>query len=214
VTSVDWTDILRPLFNRYQGRKHPLEYRNPYQLLVMAVLASQDTDRKVNMIAPDFFRRYPSMQELSNAKPEDLYASLRHVRNFATKARWLTHIAVTLERDENIPATFNELVKLPGIGRKTANLILRELSGPAEGILVDLHVLRVAPRIGVARAQNAEKLEEQLMAILPRDVWHDAGIAFSLLGREICRPTKPKCDVCVMMQRCEYFLTKVQNNTT
>lgn len=203
--AADWVEALLPLFKKYKGRKHPLEYRNRYQLLVMVLLSAQDSDRNINRLAPALFEHYPSMKELANAKPEDLYRHIRHVRNFATKAKWLTQIAATVERDENIPTTLEELTKLPGIGRKSANVIIRESAGEAEGIIVDLHVFRVAPRIGVAKGEKPEKIEKQLMETLPQKYWNDAGMAFSFLGRETCRPTNPKCTDCLMINVCEYY---------
>lgn len=176
----------------------------------MVVLSAQDTDRNINMLAPALFEHYPSLKELSYAKPEDLYRYIRHVRNFATKARWLTQIAAMLEKDENIPTTLEELTKLPGIGRKSANVIIRESGGKAEGIIVDLHVLRVAPRIGLVQGDKAEKIEKQLMELLPQKYWSDAGMAFSFLGREICRPTKPKCNECEMIAVCNYYKTVIK----
>lgn len=209
-TSVNWAKALQPLFAKYGKRKHPLDYKNPYQLLVMVVLSAQDTDRKINMLAPAFFERYPSMEQLAQAMPEDLHRYLRHIRNFATKSRWLTQIATTLEKDENIPTTLAELTKLPGIGRKSANVILRELGKPTEGIFVDLHVRRVAPRMGIATSDKPEKIEKQMMEVLPKRCWNDAGMACSFLGREICRPTNPKCGDCVMVDVCQYYKTVIK----
>ncbi|HXG37373.1 MAG TPA: endonuclease III [Bacteroidota bacterium] len=210
MTTVDWVKAFEPLIKQYKGRKHPLNYQNRYQLLVMVLLSAQDSDRNINMLAPALFERYPSMKALATAKPEDLYRYIKHVRNFATKARWLTQIATTLEDDKNIPATLEELTKLPGIGRKSANVIIRESGGPAEGIIVDLHVRRVAPRIGIATSDKPEKIEKQMMEVLPKRYWNDAGMACSFLGREICRPTNPKCGDCVMIDVCQYYKTVIK----
>jgi endonuclease-3 len=210
VKPVDWVKAFEPLIKQYKGRKHPLNYQNRYQLLVMVLLSAQDSDRNINLLAPAFFERYPSMKVLATAKPEDLYRYIKHVRNFATKARWLTHIATTLEDDKNIPTTLEELTKLPGVGRKSANVIIRESGGPAEGIIVDLHVRRVAPRIGIATSDKPEKIEKQMMEVLPKRSWNDAGMACSFLGREICRPTNPKCGDCVMIDVCHYYKTVIK----
>ncbi|MHB9143349.1 MAG: endonuclease III domain-containing protein, partial [Paludibacter sp.] len=106
--------------------------------------------------------------------------------------------------DDKIPTNLAELTKLPGIGRKSANVIIRESGNEAEGVIVDLHVVRVAPRIGIASGTQPEKIEKQIMAIVPRERWDDIGMAISFLGREVCRPTNPKCDICVMNKVCHY----------
>jgi endonuclease-3 len=125
--------------------------------------------------------------------------------NFGNKANWIVGIAKEIKDDKNIPQTLEGLTALTGIGRKSANVILREAGAPAEGVMVDLHVQRVAPRLGIATGTNPKKIEEQIMQQLPRDEW-DAGMAMSFLGREICRP-KPKCEICLMRPVCHYYKT-------
>lgn len=176
----------------------------------MVILAAQDSDRHINAIAPAFFQRFPTLADLSRAQPEELYPYLDTVRSFRKKSNWLVQIARQVQDERRIPKTLDGLTGLSGIGRKSANVILREMGQPAEGIIVDLHVIRVAPRIGIAKGTNAERLEKQLMEVIPREDWHDAGMAFSFLGREICRPTNPKCDECVLPKVCEYYQTVVR----
>jgi endonuclease-3 len=117
----------------------------------------------------------------------------------------LVKLAQIVQKDENIPTTMTKLTQLPGIGRKSANVIMREAGVKAEGIIVDLHVVRVAPRIGLATGTQPEKIEKQLMAISPAETWGELGMAISFLGREICRPTKPKCPECIMNTVCTYL---------
>lgn len=117
----------------------------------------------------------------------------------------MLNLAQTIGNDDKIPTNLNDLTKLQGVGRKTANVILRESGLNAEGIIVDLHVLRVAPRIGVATGSNPEKIEKQLMEVFPEDRWNEVGMAISFLGREICRPTNPKCAICPVNSACTYF---------
>ena len=202
---TNWTTALTPLFKQYGKRKHPLEYKNKYQLLVMVILSAQDSDRHINELAPAFFEAYPSVEHLATASPENLYKYIDSVRNFGNKSNWLVKLAQNIGNDSKIPSTLAELTKLPGIGRKSANVIIRESGGKAEGIIVDLHVLRVAPRLGIATGTQPEKIERQLMDIIPSDHWNEAGMSFSFLGREICRPSNPKCTLCVMNNVCEYF---------
>jgi endonuclease-3 len=199
-----FTQQLDLLSDIYRGRKHPLDYKNRYQLIVMVILSAQDSDKHINGIMPDFFNVYPDMQTLATAREEDLHQYLSSVRNFGNKCNWLIKLAQTVGDDDKIPVTMAELTKLPGVGRKSANVIIRESDGQAEGVIVDLHVVRVAPRIGIARGTQPERIEKQLMAAVPSSKWNDLGMSISFLGREICRPTNPKCDQCVMAPVCEY----------
>ncbi|HUI29813.1 MAG TPA: endonuclease III [Candidatus Acidoferrales bacterium] len=201
----DWAKAMNPIFENYGQRKHPLDYRNKYQLMVMVVLSARDSDRHINSIAPALFEKYPSMRELSKLEPEDLYPYINTVTNFPNKAKWITSIAKAVGDDESIPSTLDELTKLPGIGRKSANVIISESGGIAEGVIVDLHVLRVAPRIGIAKGTNPEKIEKQIMEKVPQEYWRAAGMGMSFLGREICRPKNPKCEECVVNKVCEYY---------
>lgn len=207
-TRIDWPKALLPLIEKYKHKKHPLDHGNVYQLLVMVVLSAQSRDDVINKIAPGFFAAWPDMSALATATPEKLFPYLAGVRNFAHKATWLVNIAKKVKTDKGIPLTLAELVELPGIGRKSANVILRETHKPPEGVIVDLHVVRVAPRLGIVKDDDPKIIEEKLMKILPTDEW-DAGMAMSFLGREVCLP-KPKCEDCLMNKVCAYYrqLTK------
>jgi endonuclease-3 len=126
------------------------------------------------------------------------------VRNFGNKAKWLIEIAKTIKEDKNIPLTHESLTALKGLGSKSANVILRETGKPAEGVIVDLHVVRVAPRLGIATGTDPKKIEKQIKEVLPQKDW-DAGMAMSFLGREICRPSNPKHAECPMKDVCAYY---------
>ncbi len=205
---VNWTEQLQPILEQYGKRQHPLDYKSRYQLVVMVVLSAQDSDKHINELAPKFFAAYPDMKTLATAEPEDLHEYIGKVRNFGNKSKWLVKMAKEVGSDEHIPRTMAELTKLPGLGRKSANVIIRESGDPAEGIIVDLHVLRVAPRLGIAEEEvkpKPEKVEKQIMAELPQERWNEAGMAISFLGRELCRPTNPKCMQCPMNAVCQYF---------
>lgn len=201
----DWKTKLAPILEKYRGRKHPLEYQNLFQLLVMVVLSAQDSDANINSISPALFEAFPNMERLAASNVETLIPYISKVRNFGTKAKWLLEIAQTIQKDENIPLTMDGLTALKGIGRKSANVIMREAKVPAEGIIADLHVIRVSPRIGlIPETQNGNKVEKQLMQILPKEIWGEIGMTISFLGREICRP-KPKCEECPINSICEYY---------
>lgn len=200
----DWETKLIPILEKYKGRKHPLDYQNLYQLVVMVVLSAQDSDANINKIAPALFEIFPNMESLSISNVDTLLPHVSKVRNFGTKANWLLEIAQTVQKDENIPLTMESLTALKGIGRKSANVIMREAKVPAEGIIADLHVIRVAPRIGlIPETKDGNKAEKLLMQILPKTIWGEIGMAISFLGREICRPT-PKCPECPILQDCQY----------
>ena len=205
-SKINWTEAIKPLIKKYKGKQHPLEYKNIYQLVVMVVLSAQDSDKNVNKLAPKLFEAFPNMQALAKATPEILFPLIR-VRNFANKANWLMDAARKIKTDKNIPLTHDELTELKGIGSKSANVILREAGKPAEGVIVDLHVVRVATRLGIASGTDPKKIETQIMEKLPKKQW-DAGMAMSFLGREICRP-KPQCEICLMKKVCLYYNTIV-----
>ncbi len=200
---INWPEAIKPLLEKYKGEKHPLDYENNYQLLVGVILSAQDSDKHINQIAPELFKAFPNMEALSHATPETLFPFIGKVRNFGNKTKWLITLAQKVKKDSNIPLTLDELTSLSGIGRKSANVIMREAGVPAEGVIVDLHVVRVAPRLGIATGSDPKKIEQQIMDILPQKEW-GAGMAMSFLGREICRPT-PKCEICLMNPVCAYY---------
>jgi endonuclease-3 len=200
---IDWNTAITPLLKKYKKSQHPLEAANTYQWIVMVVLSAQATDALVNQIAPEFFKIYPDMEALAKADAKSLFPIISKVRNFAHKANWLTEIAKEIKSDSKIPLEMESLVELPGIGRKSANVIRRGAKAAPEGIIVDLHTIRVANRLGIATTTTPEKIEKQLMEILPKTKW-DAGMAMSFLGREICRP-QPECPICLMKKVCAYY---------
>jgi endonuclease III len=201
--SIDWPTALKPLLKKYKNKKHPLDAANPYQWIVMVVLSAQATDSVINQLAPDFFKAYPDLKTLAKADPKTLFPLISKVRNFAHKAQWLVSMAKEIKTDNNIPLEIESLVELPGIGRKSANVIRRGAKAKPQGIIVDLHTIRVANRLGIADTTNAEKIEKQLMELLPENEW-DAGMAMSFLGREICHP-EPECPICLMRPVCAYY---------
>jgi len=203
---VDWAKAIQPLLKKYKSKKHPLEYENIYQLLVMVVLSAQDSDKNINALAPKLFEAYPDMAALSKASPDDLTPYISKVRNFGNKAKWLTKTAQQIKDNKNIPLTMDELTQYSGIGRKSANVIKREAGAPAEGVMVDLHVVRVANRLGITKAgENPAKIEKDIMRQIPEKDWGEVGMAMSHLGREICRPTSPRHAECPMKDVCEYY---------
>jgi len=201
---TDWAVVLKPLIAKYKNEKHPLDYHNIYQLMVMVVLSAQDSDAHINKLSPALFEKFPNLKALSNAEKNDLEPLIGKVRGFDKKADWLIGIAKELKEDKNIPINMKDLVALKGIGRKSANVIMREAEVKAEGIMVDLHVLRVVDRLGISHAKTGDKMEKDMMAVIPQGMWGEVGMAISFLGRETCRPTNPKHSQCILNKDCEY----------
>ncbi|MBN9285539.1 MULTISPECIES: endonuclease III [unclassified Flavobacterium] len=205
--SISWAEKLAPIITQYKDRKHPLEYQNLYQLVIMVILSAQDSDANINKIAPVLFRRFPNFESLQDTTHDDLFPYISGVRHFQMKSAWILETAQLIKTDKDIPLTMETLTQLKGIGRKSANVIMKEsFVKPAVGIVVDLHVLRVAPRIGLIPAtKDGNKAEKLLMQLFPRTLWEDVGMCISFLGREICRPTNPKCPGCFINAHCHYY---------
>lgn len=203
--NINWKKELAPILKKYELRKHPLEYYNLYQLLIMVILSAQDSDENINRIAPNFFLAFPNIEILEKSTIQEIIPYINTVKHHKNKVKWLIEIAKTIKKDKHIPLKLKELTSLKGIGRKSANVIMREANLPLEGIMTDLHVIRVAPRIGIITpTQDGLKVEKELMLALPREIWNEIGMAISYLGREICRPI-PKCQQCAINSSCKYF---------
>ena len=191
-------------------KQHPntfteLTFRNAYELLVATILSAQCTDERVNQVTPALFERYPAPAALSRATPEELEPQIRPTGFFRSKARSLLGMAAALteRHDGAIPARMEDLVDLPGVGRKTANVVLGHALG-IPGFPVDRHVLRVTNRLGIARGDDPVVVEQQLCAILPRRRWTRASDTLVLHGRRICKP-RPLCDRCVAKNDCAFY---------
>lgn len=204
---INWAEAVQPLINKYKDKPHPLNYKSTYQLLVMVVLSAQDSDKHINQVAIPFFEAFPDMPSLARADEQMLHKHISGVRNFGNKTKWLMELARTVKEDKNIPLTMDGLTAFPGIGRKSANVIMRESGKKPEGVIVDLHVVRVAPRLGIATGTDPKKIEKQIMETIPKKDW-GVGMDFSFLGREICRPTNPKCEECPMNKACGFYNSK------
>jgi endonuclease III len=192
------------------ARQHPdadteLHYRNPFELLVATILSAQTTDQGVNAVTPRLFERYPDARALAAADARELEAIIQPTGFFRQKARALVGMANGLvdEHAGKVPADMAALVKLPGVGRKTANVVQGHALG-VPGLAVDRHVLRVANRIGVASSDDPEVVEQQLCAVLPPEDWTVTSDTFILHGRRICKP-HPLCDRCAVRADCDFF---------
>jgi len=196
--------ILNALDEAYPEAICALTHRSPWELLVATILSAQCTDARVNMVTPELFRRFPTPVAMAKATLPQLEALIRTTGFFHNKAKSIQGAARKLVSDFNsrVPQTLAELVTLPGVARKTANVVLGVAYGKAEGVVVDTHVFRIARRLCLAKGDTPEKVEQELMRILPQNRW--IGFSHQLIhhGRAVCVARKPKCDRCNLEQLC------------
>ena len=188
----------------YPAATCELSYRSPYELLVATILSAQCTDVRVNMVTPALFARFPDATALAGADRAELEELIRSTGFFRNKATSLLGMAqVVVERHGGqIPADMDALTALPGVGRKTANVVLGTAWGLATGVVVDTHVSRLSQRLGLTRERNAEKIERDLMALFPPSSWIDLSHRLILHGRRVCQARKPACDRCSLAAIC------------
>jgi endonuclease-3 len=204
-SALETRHILDKLEAQHPDADTELHYSNAFELLVATILSAQSTDLRVNLVTPALFKRYPDARALARATPSDLEPQIHSTGFFRAKSKALVGMASALvERHAgDVPADMDALVKLPGVGRKTANVVLGHALG-IPGLAVDRHVLRVSNRIGIAESDVAEVVERQLTAALPPKRWTRASDTLILHGRRICRP-KPLCARCAVQEACDYF---------
>jgi endonuclease III len=197
-------EIYERLARVYPDAECALDHRNPFELLVATILSAQCTDARVNMVTPALFARYPGPEQLSVANPEELQDMIRSTGFFRNKTRNLLGMssAVVEKHGGKIPETMDELVKLPGVGRKTANVVLGNAFGRDEGVVVDTHVSRLSNRLALSRQTDPVKIEQDLMALYPRQQWTMLAHLLISHGREICDARRPLCEQCVVNSLC------------
>ncbi len=181
----------------------PLHHRNPYELLVATILSAQCTDEMVNRVTPDLFRRYADPRDLAQAPVREIEKVIRRLGLFRSKARSLKRCAQQLVKEHggDVPATMEDLTHLAGVGRKTANVILGNLFG-IPGIVVDTHVKRLSRRLGFTRKEDPNKIEQDLMKILPKEQWSPFSHRLIFHGRKVCHARKPQCGRCYLNDLC------------
>ena len=206
--------ILDGLESQHPDADTELHYETPFQLLVATILSAQSTDARVNMVTPALFTRYRDARALAKASAAELEPQIHSTGFFRAKSKSLIGMAQTLvaRHGGEVPATLDALVELPGVGRKTANVVLGHALG-VPGLPVDRHVLRVSNRIGIAESDDPEVVERQLCAAMPKARWTRTSDTLILHGRRVCRP-KPLCDQCAVRDDCDYFrlvISRVRN---
>ena len=196
--------IVRRLRRRYPDVRTALEFRNPFEILVATILAAQCTDERVNTITPGLFRRYPTAADLARADREELEREIRPAGFFRNKAKSLLGASRRIVEAYGgaVPGTMDELLTLPGVARKTANIVLSAGFGKAEGIAVDTHARRLSQRLGLTRHDDPVKIERDLLALVPRKDWLDLNFLLVEHGRAVCQARKPRCGECFLRGLC------------
>jgi endonuclease-3 len=197
-------EIYARLSAEYPDAKCALDHRNPYELLVATILSAQCTDKRVNMVTPALFARYPDPDAMARAKPEALEDMIKSTGFFRNKTKSLLGMstAVTEQHGGTVPATMEQLVRLPGVGRKTANVVLGNAFDLNEGVVVDTHVGRLSNRLAFSRESDPVKIEQDLIALFPREQWTMLAHLLISHGREICDARRPLCEKCVVNDLC------------
>jgi len=196
--------ILQRLDEAYPAAECALTHRSPWELLVATILSAQCTDVRVNLVTPELFRRFPTPQKMANATLPQLEDLIRTTGFFRNKAKSIQGAARKIVADfgGQVPQTLAELITIPGAARKTANVVLGVAFQKAEGLVVDTHVFRIAHRLGLAKGETPQKVEQELMQILPQRRWIDFSHQIIHHGRQVCVARKPKCDRCNLEQIC------------
>ena len=192
------------LHTLYPDAHCELDFKNPYQLLVATILSAQCTDKRVNMVTPALFAKYPDARALASAKQEELEEMIKSTGFFRNKAKSLLGMAAAVvdKHGGEIPSDMQSLVALPGVGRKTANVILGNAFSMNEGVVVDTHVTRLAGRLGLTKETDAVKIENALMKVFPQDDWTMLSHLLIFHGRRICDAKAPKCGECALVTMC------------
>jgi endonuclease-3 len=196
--------ILKGLDEAYPDVECALTHNSPWQLLVATILSAQCTDVRVNMVTPELFRRFPTPAAMAKATLPQLEALIRTTGFFRNKAKSIQGAArkIITEFGGQVPQTLAELITIPGAARKTANVVLGVSFGKAEGVVVDTHVFRIAHRLDLANGDTAQKVEQELMRILPRNRWISFSHQIIHHGRQICDARRPKCNQCNLEPLC------------
>lgn len=196
--------VVRRLKTAYPDAQCALHFSSPLQLLAATILSAQCTDVRVNLVTKDLFRKYPDARAFAAAKPSDLERAVQSTGFFRNKAKNIKACCTTLVDEHNgqVPQELDVLVKLPGVGRKTANVVLGTAFGIPTGVVVDTHVARLSQRLGLTRHKDPVKIERDLMAVLPKREWIGFSHRMIAHGRQICVARKPKCEICPLADIC------------
>ena len=197
-------EIIELLEKEHPDAKIALHYTTPLELLVATILSAQCTDERVNMVTKNLFKKYRTPEDYANVDLEELEHDIRSISFYRSKAKNIKRCCQILVEKFNseVPRTMKELLELPGVARKTANIVLSNAYDVIEGIVVDTHVRRVSKRLGLTKHDKADKVEKDLMEIVPKDKWKRVADLLIFHGRRVCNARKPKCEECVLNNLC------------
>ncbi|MFH0801752.1 MAG: endonuclease III [bacterium] len=198
------TELIARLKRAHPDAAIALHYSNPLEILVATILSAQCTDERVNLVTKDLFKKYRTVGDYARVPQEELEGDIRSTGFFRNKAKNIRGAASLLLNEFNgeVPRSMEELLRLPGVARKTANVVLGNAFGIAEGVVVDTHIFRLSHRLGLSEGKTPEKVEENLMALVPQDLWILFGHQLIFHGRRICHARKPLCSECFLSDLC------------
>jgi len=200
-------ELIRLLRKSYPHSRTALHYENPLQILIATILSAQCTDKKVNEITPSLFKKYKKAADFAQADPQELEEKIRPTGFFRNKTKSIIEACKKIAADYGgeVPDNMDDLLTLPGVARKTANIVLSSVFKKAEGIAVDTHVKRLAGRLGLSSETNPDKIEQDLMRIVPQEDWLDFNYILVNHGRAVCQAKKPDCEHCQVNHICPYY---------
>ncbi len=199
-------EIITLLRKQFPNPKTALDHKNVHQLLVSTILSAQCTDKRVNIVTKDLFKKYKSLKDFANVKQTELEKDIKSTGFYRNKAKNIIKCSKQIlnEFDGQVPNKMEDLVKLAGVGRKTANVVLGNWFGKDEGIVVDTHVTRISNRLGLVKSENAIIIERELIKIVPKKNWKDFSHLLIAHGRKTCIARNPKCNECVLLNICPF----------
>lgn len=202
----DAVKIIEILKKEYPEAKCSLDFSSPFEMLVAVCLSAQCTDDRVNKVTPELFRKMNTPQEFANANIEEIEELIHSCGFYKNKAKNLKQAGIKIMNDFNgeVPQTIQELQTIPGVGRKSANVIMLEAFNMPQGIAVDTHCKRIANRLGFSSKDDPLKIEQDLLKVIPKEYYKDVNHLFIWLGRNICHSQKPECEKCVLKEMCKY----------
>ncbi len=203
-------EIIKRLKKAYPDAKIALNFKNPLQLLIATILSAQCTDERVNEVTKELFKKYKSAKDFAEADLDELAEDIKSTGFYRQKAEYIKGACkILVEKHKGkVPKSMEELMELPGVARKTANIVLANAYGIIEGIPVDTHVRRISQKLGFAKSSQAEKIEKELMEILPKKEWLSFPYLMQAHGRKICVARKPKCEECILKDLCDAYLSQ------
>ncbi|MGB9761487.1 MAG: endonuclease III [Caldimicrobium sp.] len=206
-------EIIRRLREAYPEAKIALNFKNPLQLLVATILSAQCTDERVNKVTAELFEKYKTAKDFAEAPLEELANAIKSTGFYQQKAKYIKEACkIIVEKyGGEVPRSMDELLELPGVARKTANIVLSNAYGIVEGIPVDTHVSRLSQRLGLVKSKDPVKIERELMEIVPKEEWFSFPYLLQAHGRAICTARKPKCEECFLKDLCDYYASLSQD---